>query len=296
MNKAYIILVHRQPEQLTRLIDALDDGASTFYVHIDKKTPVHVFEKILPRVTLIEPREDGNWGEFGIVQATLNAFKQVIEHQKNFDFISLLSGQDYPIKSNRDIDNFLANNKEKIFTAFLPFPIATWSGGGGFGRLNIYHYGNRLNPTFIQKWTGRAINFLPNRIKFLRRTPPKYIPNFYGSSQWFTLPTHAVRYILDFVSQHPTFVTFNKYSLLPDEFFFQTILCNSSDPNIQHNLVNNNLRYIDWSGRKNQSPAIFGKEDLNELLTTDALFARKFDENYDLEIFDLIDKFRAENE
>jgi hypothetical protein len=37
MKKAYIILAHKQPELLYKLVEKLDANQSTFFIHIDKK-------------------------------------------------------------------------------------------------------------------------------------------------------------------------------------------------------------------------------------------------------------------
>ena len=40
----YIILTHKSPIQLERLISRLDDQDSTFFVHIDLKTDIEQFK------------------------------------------------------------------------------------------------------------------------------------------------------------------------------------------------------------------------------------------------------------
>lgn len=45
------------------------------------------------------------------------------------------------------------------------------------------------------------------------------------------------------------------------------------------------LRYIDWN---RGNPYVFRKDDYNELMSAKHMFARKFDENIDTEIIDMI--------
>ena len=103
MEKAYIILAHKNPNQLNRMIKRLNESHSYFYLHIDKNVLLKDFENIpdLPgKITMVESIET-QWGSFGIVAAVLNAMKLIDQSGKIFDRIILLSGQDYPIKSNR---------------------------------------------------------------------------------------------------------------------------------------------------------------------------------------------------
>jgi len=47
MEKNYIILVHENPQQLLRLIKALDDNKSFFYIHVDKKVDIQDFKELI---------------------------------------------------------------------------------------------------------------------------------------------------------------------------------------------------------------------------------------------------------
>jgi len=71
---------------------------------------------------------------------------------------------------------------------------------------------------------------------------------------------------------------------IPDESLPHTILCNQPDLKI----VNDNLRYIDWS-LSGHHPKTLGVEDIPRILASGAHFARKFDLAKDPEVFDAID-------
>lgn len=78
----YIILTHKNPIQLERLISKLEDKDVTFFVHIDAKANIESFKYLeKDNVIFLENRVDVIWGDFSIVQATLNAMKSVIEHR-----------------------------------------------------------------------------------------------------------------------------------------------------------------------------------------------------------------------
>jgi hypothetical protein len=42
--KVYFILVHKNSKQLAELIDLLHDDCSLFFVHVDKKVDLHLFD------------------------------------------------------------------------------------------------------------------------------------------------------------------------------------------------------------------------------------------------------------
>ena len=45
MKFAYLILCHKNPSQLTDLIDTLQDGSNYFFVHVDNKVDIVPFVK-----------------------------------------------------------------------------------------------------------------------------------------------------------------------------------------------------------------------------------------------------------
>ena len=145
-------------------------------------------------------------------------------------------------------------------------------------RLTEYHLTNYSFPGkyLVQKWL--------NKLAPLRKMPGQLIP--VGRSQWITITTEAVVYILDYLEKHAAIVRFFKLTWAPDEIIFQTILYNSI---FRHSLVNNNLRYIDWSEGK-ASPKTLTEHDLPKLLDSDALFARKFNPQTHPEILDKLDR------
>lgn len=285
MNKAYIVLLHKDPEQAYKLLQRLDDNKAMFFVHIDIKKKKSDFKQLYQfgeKVQFIK-RENGKWGGFGIVQATINGLEAIKKSGKNFDQIHLISGQDYPIKSNQFIDEFFRNSQKKIFMKTLgALPLKEWW-LGGLVRINEYYFGMKDYQIFL----SRIPRFLSRYFSFLRKKIP-YDLTIYGGSQWWTIDMYAMNFILEYVETHPKIISFFRFSKLPDEMFFQTILLNSGDQNILNSIENDSKRYIVIPGGQNH-PIVWTKKDLNTLLSSDALYSRKFDPKVDSEIFDLLD-------
>jgi hypothetical protein len=124
MNLAYIILFHKCPDQLFALVDRLNDSTTTFVIHVCKKTPRSVFNDVkrhlsrYPNVFFCS-RENGRWGGFGIVQGTINALKTLSEKRATFDYVSLISAQDLPLKTNEEMRSFFVRNKGTEYITVL---------------------------------------------------------------------------------------------------------------------------------------------------------------------------------
>lgn len=87
MQKNYIILCHKNPLQLKRLIDKLNNSSSSFYIHIDKKVEISDFINVISNysnVKFIENRENCIWGDISLVKATLNCIREISLIEKGY--------------------------------------------------------------------------------------------------------------------------------------------------------------------------------------------------------------------
>ncbi|MEJ7767200.1 MAG: beta-1,6-N-acetylglucosaminyltransferase [Chitinophagaceae bacterium] len=288
MNKAYIILAHKNIEQLVQTLERLNDQSSYFFIHIDSKMHgLHpsIFLGFGDKVHLME-RIDTKWAGFSLVQATLNAMKAIKETGRQYHTITLLSGQDYPIKSNRFIDDFFRNSHARVFIEHFEMPnYERWRPNGGMYRLDKYYFGLKSYELF----SSRVLNFLCNFLTFLKRKQPLKLQP-YGGSQWWTIDMYSLDYILKYVKTYPAYSLFHKSTFAPDELFFQTILLNAKDDRIVKSIVNSNYRFVRWSSSSKSHPETLQLSDLNDIVQSDALFARKLDVTEHPELFELIDK------
>jgi len=279
-------LAHKNEQQVQRLIDTLDDGNSTYFLHVDLKVSDTEFKKLFSKNSQVHfvRRVKTEWGGFGLVNATLNAMLD-IRKTGDFDKIILLSGQDYPIKSNEEIDQYFKNSKFNIFMDHFPLPNhRKWGMGGGMYRVNKYFFG----LSWIEKYLAKAINFLAVFIPIINRKLAKGVQPFSGS-QWWVMDMRALNYVLDYVADHPEYVKFHRHTFAPDELFFQIILLNCKDESLRDHIANDNLRYMQWKTSEIAHPEILNINDLDNIGESDALFARKFDTGIDEEVINSID-------
>jgi hypothetical protein len=288
---AYIVHAFKNAEQLTRLVRALATPEVAFYLHIDAKVDIKPFQlamahAAIDNVTFVR-RENSRWGSIGCVKAVLNGMAEV-EKRESIEYAHLLSGQDYPIKSNAEIAAFFAKNKDLTYMWSVPLPYANWSGNGGLDRLTEYHvqpFKSRALCQGLNRAIGLAHPLLPRR-----RQPVDLKP--YGGSFYFSLSRYALRYVLEFVNSWPEYLKFHKWTLIPEEIFFQMILLNSADPRIRDNIRNESLTYSDWPA-VGPVPAVLTESHLPVLENSHCLFARKFDMAKGSSVLDVLDKMNG---
>lgn len=310
MKLAYIILFHKDPEQLFALVDRLNERETTFIIHVCKKTPRSVFNIVKRHFEFYSnvyfcKRENGQWGAFGIVQGTINACEILSEKKVEFDYVSLISAQDFPVKSNDEIKSFFERNKGTEYITVLgevfgnePAVVEAW-GEQRFLRFGKHWIHSPVTKKYLvipeNRFAGKSNwyiiktfrkNFVKNvkggtlvedffncysHIKHNRVKAPieEFVP--VAGSQWFSISRDCFAFVLSQARKNHIKKYFDT-NLLSDESFFNSIIYNSP---FKSRIHGSNLRFIDWNG---SHPRNLTSEDY-ELLKNDGryLFARKFE-------------------
>lgn len=280
MRVAHIVMTHKNPDQLVRMISRLVHPDFDFYIHVDNKVQISNFNSILdlPNVAFIKNRVNCNWGGNSLLTGIVSALDEVLSLNKDYDFVNLLSAQDYPLTSPKTIINYLKEKKGNNFISFDPNRDTEWWKEAN-SRYEKYHF---TDINFKWKYFVQRIfnNFLPVR-KF-----PIYT-ELYGSSKstWWTISLDCAKLVAHQLTKNKKLINFIKYSWGTDEFVVATIIMNSE---FKDSVFNNNLRYIDWS-EGNPNPKLLSSTDFESIKESEMLFARKFDIEFDSNILDRID-------
>ncbi len=283
MKYAVLIMTYTSPRQTQRLIHSLNNGEFDFYVHLDKKVDIETHREIMdmPNVFFVDDRVDIKWAGYTLVEAILNGLRYIDATGKKYDFINLISGQDYPLKPAAYISDFLKQNVGKEFMLFRDFEL-DWTEAQS--RVDRYHFTDF-------SFTGRhKAEQIVNSI-----TPKRKFPldmKLYGQETFWTLSQDCAMYVTRFLDSNPKLGKFLKLTWGSDEFIFQTIIMNSP---FSANVVNNHYRYINWPEPGADRPNIFVAADFDRIMATDCIFGRKFDINIDENILNLLDKANSVN-
>lgn len=279
----YLIQVHKYPEQLARLVNRIIYPNMDIYIHVDLKSDENAFKKLTKKydVNYVKKRINVQWAGFSNAQATIEGMREILKSGRKYDYIHVVSGQDYPIKKNEYIIEFFKKNQGKEFIAYKSL-YDEWR--EALPKIEYYHF---------EDWKIRGkyrLSFLLKRILPKRKFPYGWKP--YGYSRWFSITQEMAKYILEFIDNHADFVRFFKYTTCGDEIFFSTIAKYSP---LHKNIINDDLRYVDWSTKltdpKAANPKILTINDYNSLINSDKIWARKFDVFKDQKILDKIDEY-----
>jgi hypothetical protein len=268
---AYLIFAHKNLDQLVRLVRRLDTGRAYFFIHIDQKTDTTAYSQELgelsklPQVQFVK-RYHCPWAAFGIIKAQKTAMEAALRADTSITHLTLLTGQDYPIRPPREIDSFFEAHEGTSFIGYgAKLQKRRYS--------DIYFY-----------FAGRHWHIPLSRVGIEREAPGGM--EVVKGWAFFTLSRECVEYALNFVRYSPRYVRFFRYAKHADEYFWHTILFNSP---LKQTIANVTLRYERFAD-KTGHVKVLRKEHLAEIKASDYFFAKKFDTTVDPDILDLIDR------
>ena len=308
----YLLLIHKSPNQFRRLVQSLKCDGVIFCVHVDKKCDMKDFTDVVPcseYVYYVDERIDGKWGDFSLVEAAFSTMRLALSLKRKGHFV-LLSGQDYPLRSNEYIREFFANHSQNNFMSVYPVPDPKKESENGGGERFVnwtFDCCNPRNDRMKAKITPFTVNLktcagflrlllyrpsmfpLACRKWFSRRIYPRNLCMLFNEF-WCAFTSDAVEKLLYVYDTRMDVRNYYKYTHIPDETIFSSILC--ADKDFCDSLLPM-CHYIDWDVNSKGSPKSLTSDDWSRM---DAdmkgksyiLFARKFEENSNL--LNIIDK------
>ncbi len=308
MDIVYLIRAHRGPQQVARMVDALRQPGARFFIHIDRKVDEVPFRRALEArgptddIRFAQRRVVMNWGGFSLVEATLSCMREILADGTP-DRICSMSGQDYPLISNAAIADYLARQPDTEFISYGAMPPAFWP-PEYMSRIERYHFFDWAPLVWPDNTNGAVSRRAPYRLRLVRKLASRLLPKRpfpagfspYGGSAWWCLTGATTRRLLEMSDAHHELSRFYRYTEHPEEMYFQTLLLNSGiDParfrgEYRESELGDYLWFVDW--RRKASPRTLRESDLDLLLASNRMFARKFDAEIDSRILDLIDEAR----
>lgn len=277
---AYLVMAHHQLDLLNKLLLCLDHPDNDIIVHIDKKSPIQ--EKQIGRglkysKVYFTERTNVTWGGYSQVNADLVLLKKALECGEHH-FYHLLTGQDLPIKPIEEVNRFYEGHIGNNFIHFSnkKFAEDRYEQRFCYKQLFIAKCGRKHNFYWYLNKVGIIIQKI---IKYKHKEISKN--EFYMGSAFWSI-THE---FADFLVNSEEYIRTNfKYALCGDESLAQIMIMKSDYKNTlfdkeQNDDKHGNMRYTDFSGSKDGSPKVIYASDVEKILETDYMFARKFDIN-----------------
>lgn len=266
---AYLIMAHNQLDLLCKLIKELDYELNDIYIHIDKKAGEIDEEKIRSCVKksnlFFTERISVTWGGESQIECEMILFRAAAV--RNYQYYHMLSGVDFPIKTQETIHEFFDKNDGKEFIEYWNRDQNQYS-----YRIRYYYYLQEKIGTYtydvktLMLRVRSKLSLLKQKLMGVDRLKDIKFEIKIGPN-WVSVTDKFVRYLLE---NESIINNFFKQGIAADELFVQTLCWNSEFKSYIYE--GGSTRLIDWNRGK---PYVWTESDLDEIKNSSCLFARK---------------------
>jgi protein xylosyltransferase len=271
-------------QRIKRLLGAIYHPRNQYLLHLDKaardaeRISLGLYVQSVPvfaaagNVNVIGKADFVSYRGPTAIASTLHAAALLLRYSRNWDWFINLSPSDYPLITQDDLLH--------VFS-YLPRDLNFIEHSSDIG-WKEYH---RIKPIIIDP----GLSML-GRSQIFYATQKRMVPNAYKTftgSAFFVLSRNFMEYcILGWDNLPRTVLIYSANSLLSEEAYFQTVICNAQE--FRNTTVNNDLRYVAWDNPPKSEPYYLNSTDYKKMMQSGAAFARQFRE--DDPILDRIDR------
>ncbi|XP_063779204.1 N-acetyllactosaminide beta-1,6-N-acetylglucosaminyl-transferase-like [Pseudophryne corroboree] len=269
---AYIIVVHKEFDTFERLFRAIYMPQNVYCIHVDEKASADYLQAVddlincFPNAFLASKMEPVVYAGISRLQADLNCMRDLLESEVQWKYVINTCGQDFPLKTNKEIMQHLKSFKGKNITpGVLPPDHAV-------PRTKYVHREDIVNSNVI-------------RTNILKPPPPHNITIYFGSA-YVALTREFTAFVLN-DQRAVDLLKWSKNTYSPDEHYWVTLNRIAEFPESMPDAKwEGNLRAIKWSddsshdgchGHYVRDVCVYGTGDLQWLFNSNELFANKFE-------------------
>ncbi|XP_002737587.1 N-acetyllactosaminide beta-1,6-N-acetylglucosaminyl-transferase-like [Saccoglossus kowalevskii] len=270
---AYSILVHEDAAQIERLFRAIYMPQNFYCFHIDKKASDNFKQAVVNLVSCFDNAfiasklEHVIYSSFSRLQADINCLQDLIKVSNKWTYAINLAGQDFPLKTNREIMTQL-----KLFHELNDIPGILPNSDSIRDRTRLSH-----NTSTGQIAAGNA-----------QKTPPPHNITVYFGSAYNIISRNFLSWVFTNKVAND-FLEWSKDTYAPDEHFWVSLnrlpAVIGGYPNASWDSTARAIKWMYYdgelyppcTGKYVRHICVYGVGDLRWLTSQHHLFANKFD-------------------
>lgn len=300
---AYLILAHKDPLQIKRLIGRMLKTGDCF-IHIDKKSDIKVFLSQLGEMKGVNiiSKYRVSWAGWTVVQAYLELLEQALKSKNNYDRFVFMTGQDYPLMTDEQI---VAEFKSNLKTEYvMAYKISSSTIPNDKNKiLKRWYFDVPFKNRFLRRvylsFMYRFITKPFTKKELLVKLDGKKVEPYFG--QMLSAYTREGASLILYVYQHDkAFNATMKHAHAPDEIYWQTIIFNSHlrKNTVQGGAEHEITEHFGWAPlhyhNYDVDTSIYTEKDFEELKSCGYMFCRKVVPGISDTLMDKIDEMRKE--
>ncbi|XP_004712246.1 N-acetyllactosaminide beta-1,6-N-acetylglucosaminyl-transferase isoform X1 [Echinops telfairi] len=274
---AYVMVIHKDFNTFERLFRAVYMPQNVYCIHVDEKAPSEFKQSVgqllscFQNAFIASKIEPVVYAGISRLQADLNCMRDLVTSEVPWKYVINTCGQDFPLKTNKEIVQYLKGFKGKNITP---------------GVLPPEHAIKRTKYVH-REYIGKHGSFVQNT-KVLKTSPPHQLTIYFGTA-YVALTREFVNFIFH-DKRAIDLLQWSKDTYSPDEHFWVTL---NRIPDVPGSMPNaswiGNLRAVKWNDMEDKHGGchghyihgicIYGNGDLKWLINSPSLFANKFELN-----------------
>ncbi|XP_053459608.1 N-acetyllactosaminide beta-1,6-N-acetylglucosaminyl-transferase-like [Nycticebus coucang] len=207
---AYVMVIHKDFDTFERLFRAIYTPQNLYCVHMDEKASAAFTDAVgkllscFPNAFVASKRESVVYAGISRLQADLNCLQDLVASEVPWKYAINTCGQDFPLKTNREIVLYLKGFKGKNITpGGLPPPHIN-------RRTKYVHLEQRYHFFSFMLWT------------WMRKMPPPHSLTIYFGSAYVALTREFANFVLQ-DQRAIDLLEWSKDTYSPDEHFWVTL-------------------------------------------------------------------------
>ncbi len=307
MKIAYIMLAHKDPSQILRLVNAIKGTGGDFYINVDKKSNFEQFNEVFKDVQGVyfyKPRINVTMAGWSMVKGYMELLNMAYTSEKKYDRFVFLTGQDYPLMTNAEIISEFENNLETEY--IMAYNITTSTVPTDKNKvIKKWYLDNPFRSRFLQR-AYKSIMYHLVTVPFSKKQLKvplngKLVDPYFGQ-MLSAFTRNGAKLILDTYFNDKKFNKIMKTSYAAVELYWQTIIFNSD---LRKNTVQNGEEHVitehfGWAPLHYHhyyvDTSIFNEGDYEEIKNSGYMFFRKVVPGVSDKLMDLVDEWRNEKE
>ncbi|NXW03557.1 GCNT2 transferase, partial [Fregetta grallaria] len=272
---AYVMTLHKEFETFERLFRAVYMPQNIYCIHVDAKAPAPFRQAVrhlvscFPNAFLASRVEKVVYGGASRLRADLHCMRDLLASDVPWRYLLNTCGQDFPLKTNREIVQLLKSLGGKNVTpGVLPPPHI-------IARTKYVHREQLYSFFSFMLWT------------FVRKAPPPHNITIYFGSAYVAVTRPFVEFVLQ-DQRAIDLLAWSEDTYSPDEHFWVTL---NRIPGVPGSMPNasweGDLKAVKWidmeeshggcHGHYVRGICVYGTGDLKWLFNSTCMFANKFE-------------------
>ncbi|XP_075069159.1 N-acetyllactosaminide beta-1,6-N-acetylglucosaminyl-transferase-like [Mixophyes fleayi] len=269
---AYMMAIHKEFDTFERLFRAIYMPQNIYCIHVDEKASGSFLQAVadlvdcFPNAFLASKMEPVVYAGISRLQADLHCMRDLLESEVQWKYVINMCGQDFPLKTNKEIIQHLKSFKGKNITPGVLPP------DHAIPRTKYVHREDIVNSCVL-------------RTNILKPPPPDNITIYFGSA-YIALTREFTAFVLK-DQKAVDLLKWSKDTYSPDEHYWVTLNRIADVPGSMPDAQwEGDLRAIKWKDMNNHDGChghyirdicIYGTEDLPWLMNSNSIFANKFE-------------------